>query len=155
MEKPERSLYTPYDFIEWREGGTLELTPKFQRRGVWTPAARSFFIDSLLRSMPVPPIYIRLTQAPEKNRVLRQVIDGQQRIASVLDFVDGKFRLSSVLPGDWAGKTFDQLSEEKKRSITEYTFATEIFRGLSDLQVLEIFAELSLNLGDGRGQAAA
>jgi hypothetical protein len=114
MEKPERSVYTPQDFIEWREVGTLELTPKFQRRGVW-PAARSFFIDSLLRSMPVPPIYIRLTQSPGKNRVLRQIIDGQQRIACVLDFKDGKFRLSSLLPGDWAGKTFDQLNAGERQ----------------------------------------
>lgn len=143
MQKSERSLYTAQDFIQWREGGSLDLTPKFQRRGVWTPAARSFFIDTLLRLMPVPPIYIRVTQSDDKKRMMRQVIDGQQRVSCVLDFIDGKYRLSRTLPGRWAGKTFSSLREEEKNTITTYTFSSELFHGISDNEVLQIFARLN------------
>jgi Protein of unknown function DUF262 len=143
MTKPERSVYTSQDFLQWRETNTLDLTPKFQRRGVWKPAARSYFIDSLLRQMPVPPIYIRSSQSEDRKRVIRQVIDGQQRISSVLDFLDGNLRLSRTLNASWAGHTFDDLSEAEKTRITTYSFSSEIFQGISDLEVLEVFARLN------------
>jgi hypothetical protein len=143
MEKPERSIYTVQDFLQWRESGTLDLTPKFQRRGVWTPAARSYFIDTLLRLMPVPPIYIRITQSKDREHAIRQVVDGQQRISCVLDFVDGKFRLSSTLAAPWAGETFEKLDREQRQRIVSYSFSSESFQGISDLEVLEIFGRLN------------
>lgn len=143
MEKPQRSLYTPTDFLEWRESASLDLTPKFQRRGVWTTGARSFFIDTLLRLMPVPPIYIRVTQSDTRKRWVREIIDGQQRISCVLDFLDGKYRLSRTLAGPWAGKTFDLLTLEEQQRIETYTFSSELFHGISDHEVLEIFARLN------------
>jgi hypothetical protein len=143
MQKPERSLYTPQDFLQWREAGSLDLTPKFQRRGVWTSSARSFFIDTLLRQMPVPPIYIRVVQSEDRRRSIRQVIDGQQRISCVLDYLDGKFRLSRNLSAAWAGKTFDKLSSAEKQQIVETTFSSELFQGISDSEVLQIFARLN------------
>lgn len=142
MEKPERSVYTPQDFLQWREAGSLELTPKFQRRGVWTAAARSFFVDTLLRQMPVPPIYIRMVQSEDRKHSVRQVIDGQQRISCVLDYLDGKFRLSRTLPGSWAGKTFEGLTPDEQQQITTYTLSSELFYGISDSEVLQIFARL-------------
>lgn len=143
MEKPERSVYTPQDFFQWREAGSLELTPKFQRRGVWTAAARSFFVDTLLRQMPVPPIYIRIVQSNDRKRSVRQVIDGQQRISCILDYLDGKFRLSRTLPGSWAGKTFEGLTPSEQQQVTTYTLSSELFYGISDSEVLQIFARLN------------
>lgn len=143
MQKPDRSTYTPNDFLSWREAQAIELTPKFQRRGVWKPAARSFFVDTLLREMPIPPIYLRVVQNTERNRIVRQVVDGQQRVSAVLAFIDGEYRLSRTLSAPWAGKTFDGLTPEEQRRITGYGFAAEVFQGISDLEVLEIFARLN------------
>lgn len=143
MEKPERSVYSPQDFQQWDAAGTLVLTPKFQRRGVWKTNARSFFIDTLLRQMPVPPIYIRLSQASRGLGLRREVIDGQQRISCVLDFISDKFRLSRSLDDKWAGKLFSELPPDLSTKIVNYSFAAEQFRELSDMQVLEIFARLN------------
>jgi Protein of unknown function DUF262 len=143
MEKPDRSVYTAQDFLLWRETGVLDLTPKFQRRGVWTPAARSFFIDTILQSMPIPPIYIRVTQSPDKKRRIRQIVDGQQRLSCILDFIGGKFRLSRALRAPWGGKTYDGLSVDEQDRIRNYSFAAEIFQGISDREVLQIFSRLN------------
>jgi uncharacterized protein DUF262 len=143
MQKPDRATYTPTDFLEWREAKSLELTPKFQRRGVWKRAARSFFIDSILREMPVPPIYLRIIQSPERTKVTREVVDGQQRVAAVLDFIDGEYRLSSSLDNKWAGKTFNTLTPTEKTRILSFGFPSEVFHGVSDLEVLEMFARLN------------
>jgi len=143
MEKAVRSVYSPLDFQQWRASQSLSLTPKFQRRGVWKPAARSFFIDTLLREMPVPPIYIRQSQSPERDRVIREVVDGQQRVSAVLDFMDGGFRLSRTLNADWAGKTFEQLTQAERDRIGTYSFSAEVFHGIADLEVLQIFSRLN------------
>lgn len=143
MQKPERSVYTPQDFLQWRDANALILTPKFQRRGVWKPKARSYFIDTLLRGMPIPPIYIRVVQASDTSSIVREVVDGQQRISCVLDFIDGKFRLSNTLNADWAGKLYEKLNTSEKKQLRAYSFASEVFSGLSDLQVLEVFARLN------------
>lgn len=92
MIKPDRSNYTPLDFLEWDDTKTLVLTPKFQRRRAWTDAARSSLIDALLRDMPVPPIYLRVRQSDDKKRIVREVVDGQQRVASVLKLLRNELR---------------------------------------------------------------
>jgi hypothetical protein len=143
MLKPDRAIYTPTDFLQWRDSNSLDLTPKFQRRNVWKPAARSFFIDTILRQMPVPPIYLRTTQSIDRKRIVREVIDGQQRVSAVLAFIDGEYSLSRALRGPWSGKTFLNLSSVEQDQIRTFGFSAEVFHGISDLQVLEIFARLN------------
>lgn len=75
--------------------------------------------------------------------MIREVIDGQQRIAAVLDFMEGGYRLSNTLEADWAGKRFETLSQEEQDRISSYSFSVEIFRGISDPQVLQIFSRLN------------
>jgi hypothetical protein len=143
MQKPNRAAYTASEFLDWAETQALVLTPKFQRRGVWQEAAKSFFIDTLLREMPVPPIYIRLTQSTQKNRVVREVIDGQQRLTALIQFMRGEFALSKNLVAPWRGKTFSHLSAEERKQIEDYSFSTETFQGIPDQEILEIFSRLN------------
>lgn len=143
MQRPRRAEYTPTDFIAFRESGTLDITPKFQRRGVWSQAQRSYFIDSLLRGMPVPPLYLRETQSPDSQRVLRQVIDGQQRLRTVIDFIDDKFAISRKMPGDWGGRRFSKLAAPEQEQVKNYHFSAEVFQGISDTEVLDIFARMN------------
>lgn len=143
MAQATRSSYSPSDFIQWRAANCLSLTPKFQRRGVWTPGARSFFIDTLLRDMPIPPVYIRTMQSPHRDRIIREVIDGQQRISAVLAFIDGEYRLSRSLRAPWASKSYASLSAAEQDRIQAYPFSAEVFAGISDLEVLEIFSRLN------------
>src|SRR3954451_1238736 len=107
--KPERSSYTPNDLISFRESGSLELTARFQRREVWKTPAKSFFIDTLLRGYPVPPIYIRVTQDKDHTRTVREVIDGQQRLRAVLDFIDNKYALTNAAGPELSGRIFEEL----------------------------------------------
>jgi len=143
MQKPDRSSYTPLDFLSWREVKSFVLVPKFQRRGVWPAPARSFLIDTLLRGFPVPPIYLRTAQSEDKKRTVREVIDGQQRLSAVLDYIDEKYSLSKVVGGPQVGKTFSELGESDKNLIRTYSFICETLHGASDQEVLEIFARLN------------
>ena len=80
--KTDKAVYTPNDFVLWQENEVFEISPKFQRRPVWRTPARSYFIDTLLRGMTVPPLYFRITQNRDKTKTIREVVDGQQRVRS-------------------------------------------------------------------------
>lgn len=143
MKKPERSAYTPIDFIQWRDSGSLVISPKFQRRGVWSRAARSYLIDTLLLGLPVPPIYLRVTQDTGKTKVIREVVDGQQRVSAVLDFIDGQYSLAKNIESPCAGKKFSSLSQEFQDAISQYAFICEVFYGIEDEDILRIFSRLN------------
>src|SRR5690242_17497674 len=96
MQQPTAIQYPISDILEWEVSKKLVLTPKFQRRSVWIPKAKSFLIDTILRGMPIPPIFIRLRVDPIRQRSIREVIDGQQRLKTVLDFVGGGFPIMPI-----------------------------------------------------------
>jgi hypothetical protein len=139
----DKATYSPEDFQLWNKEGVLEISPKFQRRSVWRTPARSFFIDTILRGMTVPPIYLRKTQSPTKSKMVREVVDGQQRIRCILEFLEDGFKLSKNLKGIWAGKSFGALPSELQKIIKDVGFSCETYKGISDAQVLEVFSRLN------------
>jgi hypothetical protein len=143
LTKPDKPTYTSVDFLGWREQGALLVAPEFQRRSVWGRPAKAYLIDTLLRGFPVPPLYLRVRQSKDKSQVIREVIDGQQRISAVLDYLDGRFSLLPSFDAPWAGREVGELSEAERDRIRFYPFYCEVFAGISDAQVLEIFARLN------------
>lgn len=67
-QQPTLSPFAINDFLEWEYTGQLVIVPKFQRRDVWTPEAKSYLIDTILEKMPIPPIYVRVKIDPSKKR---------------------------------------------------------------------------------------
>lgn len=145
MQKPDRSSYTPIDFVAWRDTKQLEISPRFQRRAVWTRAAKSFLIDTVILGFPIPPVYIRVVKKPSVPTPVREVIDGQQRISAVLEFIGNEFALAKNIETPYVGMYFGDLPQEVQDSIYQYSFIAEVFYGLDDPEVLSIFARLNMN----------
>src|SRR6202011_615663 len=59
------------------------------------------------------------------------------------DFIEDGFTLSKTLKAPWKGKKFSQLSDEEQEQIMSFSFPAEIFKGISDQQVLEVFCRLN------------
>lgn len=95
------------------------ILPKFQREFVWPVTQASRFIESLLLGLPVPAIF--LSKDPETQKLL--VIDGQQRLKSLMYFYDGIFRGKEfTLQGvnkDFAGATYKTLNEADRRRLDD------------------------------------
>src|SRR6266849_3820895 len=64
----------------------LELRPPFQRKPVWTDKQRSSLVESILMNIPIPEVYVQVTQNNEGGE-LYGVVDGQQRLRTILQFV--------------------------------------------------------------------
>lgn len=136
------TVYVALDLLTWQQQGSLVLSPKFQRRGVWSPGARGYFIDTLLRGFPVPPIHLRVAVDPARG-VVREVIDGQQRLRALLDFVGGKFKLPKQLDGEWAGKGYAELDAPQIATLMEFKFQVYQYQNIDDSVVLEIFQRIN------------
>lgn len=142
-EQPVTITYPLSDFLQWQGGEQLELTPRFQRRQVWQTKARSYLIDTILRQMPIPPIFIRLILDTKKRRTIRQVVDGQQRLRAIFDFIKGDLTVIQAHNPEYAGMTFGDLPEEAQQKFLSYKLAVNILEAVSDSDVLRIFARLN------------
>lgn len=87
------------DLYRMHDQKVLDLSPDFQRDTVWQPAAKSRFIDSLIKGLPIPSMCFAYDQ--KKNKWI--VIDGLQRISTIVKFLDG---------GDWNISNLDDIEPE-------------------------------------------
>ncbi|MGH9761488.1 MAG: DUF262 domain-containing protein, partial [Blastocatellia bacterium] len=103
----------------------------------------SYLIDTIIKGMPIPPIYLRVTQSEDKKHSVREVIDGQQRLQSVLRFMEGQYSLTKSVSRSFGGKHFRDLPENIQDAIRSYSFNCEVFHSISDTDVLDTFARLN------------
>lgn len=64
--------------------------PGFQRGFVWSGPEKSRFIESLILGLPVPNVFL----AQDSKTKNLNIVDGQQRLRTLWDYLDGKFFLS-------------------------------------------------------------
>ncbi len=72
-------------------GDILNIRPEYQRRLRWTTSQKSRLIESLLLNIPVPPIFLY-----ETDEARYEVMDGQQRLNAIKEFLEGDFALSGL-----------------------------------------------------------
>lgn len=134
--------YTVADFMEWYDNQQLKLNPEFQRGNVWPAAARTYLIDTILRRLPVPKIYMRTKVDLQTKRSFREVVDGQQRLRAILDFGNDKFALGARAE-EFAGKKYSDLTDEEQERFLGYSIAVDQLINASDADVLEVFSRLN------------
>ena len=109
-------------------GGEIDLQPDFQRGEVWSVPKKQRLIDSILRDWHIPPIHVIVE--PSTGRQL--VLDGQQRLAAIRDFMDGNFTVDGRIEPEIAelkeqhGKRFSTLVTDLKRRFEQFTI--RVFR---------------------------
>ncbi len=78
--------------------------PKYQRELRWDEAAMSYFIESVLLRIPIPPLFFY-----ESSGRL-EIVDGSQRVRTIAAFVENQFQLSGLEKLDLLnGKTYSEL----------------------------------------------
>lgn len=133
--------YPIADLINWLDDKTLVLNSNFQRRAIWSPAAKTYLIDTILREKPIPSIYMRSVVDPKTIRAYREVVDGQQRLRTIDEFVKGKWSLGPRA-GEFRGKSYDDLDEFQEALLAYRIGVVQLF-GANDDDVLDVFARLN------------
>ena len=122
----------------------LQMKPPFQRNLVWTEKQKSFLIDSILNSYPVPEIYMQDVTKEDGTKTYT-VVDGQQRITACLEFINNSFQIDAKDSPSFAEMTFDDLSVDQKKAVYSYLFVVRLLPEISDLELREIFSRLNRN----------
>ncbi len=142
LQRFDSRKYSVKDFEDWHAKGELVLAAKFQRRSVWDDKARSYLMDTIIRGKPIPKIYLRLEVNPKTRRTIREVVDGQQRLRSVLDFLADGFPIITTHNKEHGGRRFSQLEDETQRDILKYEFSVDLLQDIPDAEIYDIFARL-------------
>lgn len=99
------------DFIEGRQWGNLR--PEYQRRLRWDDKKKSKLIESFIMNVPVPPVFLY-----EKELGRFEVMDGQQRLNSIVDFLQNRLKLTGLKT--WPalnGRIFSDLPPSIRRGL--------------------------------------
>ena len=137
--------YTVADILNWMDEKTLVINREYQRSAkVWATPAKAYLIDTILRGYPIPKIYLRTRIHAATRRAYREVVDGQQRLTAIRDYVSDGFSLGSSVEiyGEFAGLRYSQLDEARQK-ILEYMIPVEQLMNVPDWVVIDIFQRLN------------
>jgi 5-methylcytosine-specific restriction endonuclease McrA len=104
--RPETKTVT--DIVNLFREDLLNLQPGFQRKSVWSERDRSKLIDSILRNYPLPAVFFY--RRADDGKIFYDVIDGKQRIESILMFMGamrGRYSVRTQLPDEEKEETTD------------------------------------------------
>lgn len=125
------------------EGRKLWLNPEYQRGEVWTKSQKQLLVDSLLNNIDIPKIYLREVK---KGKFEFEVVDGQQRLRSIFDYLDGRFELdedADPVEGEIvAGKRFNELSTHTQIELTSKSLDVTHLVDYGDDDVEDMFLRL-------------
>ena len=149
LRRVER-VVTTYDvtwLLDLDKNGQLDLDPSYQRKSVWTTRDRRFFLDTVFRNYPSPAIFLHKTIDDITGRTTYHVVDGKQRISSILLFVQSKFALSNDF-GDlrFNGKRWRDFTDPSiRRLLWNYRITIEELDDASVPDINDVFSRLNKN----------
>ncbi len=139
----DNSTYSVADLRDMFARKDLVVNKSYQRgAGLWPASARSYFIDTILTNFPFPKLYFSESLDRLSRKVVREIVDGQQRFTTIIDFINDKFRLTSVSQ-QFAGKSFSELPEETQLSFLAHPVPVDVIRNASKPEILEMFRRMN------------
>lgn len=126
------------ELIDLKKTDRLVLSPPYQRNPIWSRPAQKELISTILRGWPLPNLFLL-----EKNGGQLEVVDGQQRIRAILDFVGGRLKGSD-------GEEFEDNnfeSTELRERFLKYPISTVFISSLNESESIEKFYSLVNSAG--------
>ena len=141
MERVDYQSLVIQDVINLEKQGELNLNPWYQRRSVWKDNQKSYLINTLFERKPIPTIYIRHTIDMEKEKSIKEVVDGQQRIRAILSFY--RDEISSLHPETGKRVKYKELNGVQKQKFLMTPLPVGYLQSATDADVIDIFARIN------------
>jgi hypothetical protein len=125
--------------------------PRYQRGAVWKDRKRAVLIDSILRGIDIPKLYLRkLLSGPYDY----EVADGQQRLTAIqrfasndlalLDEENNGVNLGRIGQTVVAGLTHEELPPKMQKEFLDYKLTVAVIDGVTNAEIRTLFARLQL-----------
>jgi hypothetical protein len=138
----------------WYNQEQLYVNRRYQRKLVWTLVEKQKLVESVLRGFPVPAILLA-----ERDKGGYEIIDGLQRLHSLMSFIDNSF---PTLDGKYfdvtqfptaqsragsgvfeANRDGEKLGLKDVSSFLDYSTAISVMRGASEIEIDDVFARIN------------
>lgn len=138
MNKKPWPITTTYGYR-----GRIDTNPDYQRPAVWTTAQKQLLMDTIVRGYDIPKLYLRqVSNNPQKY----EVVDGQQRLRAIFEFIKGEFRLPKnidpVLGLDIQNMKYEELPIEIRTEFDVYPLDIIVIDNAEEEEIREMFLRL-------------
>ena len=149
--------------LEWNRANMLAPNSEYQRGSVWTTPQKMRLVDSVMRGSPIPLIdlnHIRKEVAGAQRDDF-EIIDGQQRIDALHEFMEGHFKLFDPIadeaaaqfpsfikeqPCRWAGKSFEELDKEEQIRFRDTELSVVMIQTDAQNEARDLFIRLQAGM---------
>lgn len=130
---------TTSDVVRRIKNKRFVLDPDFQRGFVWDKGKQSRLIESILLRIPLPVFYVA---EDDDGRLI--VVDGRQRLTTLLDFLDNKLPLQLMDRPELDGKRFNALDVRLQNRVEDCQLLFYIIdRSVPERARLDIFERVN------------
>lgn len=136
----------------------LQVNHEYQRAPRWTDRQKQLLIDSVLRGYALPSFFLHRKKRPFGDQTIEElfIVDGQQRIQSLVDFKEGEFSLldpaknsrwfpkfiaDAEIPCEWANRTYEQLDVVQRSHLNSTRLRVVLIDAEED-EVRDLFVRL-------------
>ncbi|NRS90428.1 uncharacterized protein with ParB-like and HNH nuclease domain [Flavobacterium sp. 7E] len=119
--------------IDLMNASLLTVDNSFQRNYVWLEKHQIKLIETILLGFPIPEIYLWQKDTDSKSGNMKfSIIDGQQRLGAILNFINDEFSLQAIaideknLKMNFVGKKFSELSDDERSAIWKFKLSLRI-----------------------------
>ena len=129
--------------------GSINEQPDYQRGEVWKERKKALLIDSILRGIDIPKIYLRKSSGGQFDY---EIADGQQRFHSLRMFRDNEIsllsdeekgvELSKIEKHIVGGLTFDELPKKLRDRFDNYELTIAIVENANGEEIRTLFGRL-------------
>lgn len=141
-------------FYGEQKNHSLRLSPKYQRNPIWSIGQKCFLIDSIISACPIPQIFLNIVieSAGSKRKTYYDVVDGQQRLRAILEYMNDEYPLIATTPKSYPvsdkykphiGKKFSELPSHVQNEIWDYQIAVQEIRGWEEKEIRALFRRLN------------
>lgn len=132
-------------FGEEEDPKTTLYVPEYQREFIWHPNKQSRFIESVLLGVPLTPF---LVSEDDNNRL--EIIDGSQRIRTLIAFADNKLRLRKLQKLDKINSAkYKDLPRKLQNTIKNRDFKVIVVSEKADQEIRkDIFGRINTSSED-------
>lgn len=141
MERVDYESIVVQDLANLAKVNELDLEPWYQRRSVWTTPQKAYLINSLFQRKPIPTCYIRHYLDLNSEKSIKEIVDGQQRIRSILEYLEDKY--TARHPVNKKRLKYSQLSPAERKAFLMTKISIGYLIDADDADVIDIFGRLN------------
>ena len=137
--------FTVADYCKAMARNEIIVNKDYQRSDkVWPPAARSYLIETILKGFPVPKLYLYQITDVKSRETHKEIVDGQQRSAAILDFYNDKFKVTKLAENeDIRNRRYSELDGDDQQAFLDYAIDVDLFVSATTAEVIEVFRRMN------------